>query len=393
MDVRVTRREFLERSAQAAALALLASCAPAPQPTATFQTTKGITPTMTLDNLDLKIGQMLLVGFRGFELTNDNPIIADLRERNIGGVVLFDYDVPTQTRERNVKSPEQVKALCATLQKIASTRLLISIDQEGGYVARFKERYGFPSTVSQQELGTRNDLAYTRQVAEATAKTLAEVGVNLNLAPVVDLNTNPENPVIGKIERSFSADPTIVTNHALELIKAHHERGVLTTLKHFPGHGSSKADSHLGFVDVTQTWTRAELDPYARIIQAGQCDAVMTAHVFNANLDPKLPATLSKKILTGILRDELKFDGVVITDDMGMKAIADNYGFESAIQLAIDAGADLIALANNSTMFEPNLAERAFTIIKQLVDKGQVSRERIEQSYQRIVQFKARLKE
>jgi beta-N-acetylhexosaminidase len=380
----MTRREFLTLSA-----ALLAGCAPTPQ-SPTPAPTKGITVTTTPDNLNGMIGQMLMIGFRGFEVNDASPIARDVRERHIGSVVLFDYDVATQKRERNVQSPEQVKALCAALQSIAPTKLLIAIDQEGGKVARLTERYGFPATVSQQTLGTKNDLVYTRQVADTTAKTLADVGINLNLAPVVDLNTNPDNPVIGKIERSFSADASVVTNHACELIAAHHARGVLTTLKHFPGHGSSKADSHLGFVDVTQTWSRVELEPYRQIIAAGECDAVMTAHVFNANLDAQLPATLSQKILTGILRDELKFDGVIITDDMGMGAIAQHYGFEHALELAINAGADILALANNSATFDENIATRAFAEIKQLVNDGKISRARIEQSYQRVMRLKSR---
>ncbi len=347
--------------------------------------------TPTQDNLDVMIGQILMVGFRGFEVNDASPIARDLRERHMGSVVLFDYDVATQKRERNVKSPAQVKQLCAALQKIAPTKLLIAIDQEGGKVARLTERYGFPATVSQQTLGTKNDLPYTRQVADTTAKTLADAGINLNLAPAVDLNTNPNNPVIGKIERSFSADANVVTNHARELMQAHHARNVLTTLKHFPGHGSSKDDSHLGFVDVTQTWARTELEPYRKIIAAGECDTVMTAHVFNANLDPKLPATLSKNIITGILRDELKFDGVVITDDMGMGAISQNYGFENAIELALNAGVDMLALANNSDPFDENIATRAHTAIKRMVNEGKVPRARIEQAYRRVTRLKARL--
>ncbi|MBI5653163.1 MAG: glycoside hydrolase family 3 [Chloroflexi bacterium] len=381
----MTRREFLALGA-----ALLAGCAPMPQipPPAP---TKGITVTATPDNLDVMIGQILMIGFRGFDANTDSAIARDLRERHIGSVVLFDYDLATQKRERNVQSPEQVKALCAALQNIAPTKLLIAIDQEGGKVARLTERYGFPPTVSQQTLGAKNDLAYTRQVADTTAQTLASAGINLNLAPVVDLNTNPNNPVIGKIERSFSDDANSVTNHALEIMRAHHARNVLTTLKHFPGHGSSKDDSHLGFVDVTQTWSRGELEPYRKIIAAGQCDTIMTAHVFNANLDSQLPATLSQNILTGILRAELKFDGVIITDDMGMGAIAQHYGFDHALELAINAGADILALANNSATFDENIATRAFVAIKQLVRDGKIPVARIEQAYARVMRLKARL--
>jgi beta-N-acetylhexosaminidase len=161
-------------------------------------------------------------------------------------------------------------------------------------------------------------------------------------------------------------------------------------LKHFPGHGSSRDDSHLGFVDVTNTWARAELEPYARLIAAGQCDAVMTAHIFNANLDPSLPATLSERIITGLLRDELRFDGVIVSDDMQMKAISDHYGFETAIRLAMEAGVDILAIANNS-VFEPDVAARAIAVIQRLVQEGRISAARIEQSYQRIMRLKARL--
>lgn len=342
----------------------------------------------TLD-LDFKIGQMLMIGFRGLTLDN-NPIVQELRDLRIGAVVLFDYDVPTQKPERNIQAPQQLRALTETLQKTSSTRLLIAIDQEGGRVARLKERYGFPPSVSQQTLGTRNDLEQTRRAAETTAQTLATHGINLNLAPAVDLNINPENPIIGKIERSFSADPTIVTNHARVVIEAHHKFGVLTTLKHFPGHGSSRDDSHLGFVDVTQTWTRAELEPFARLIAAGQADAIMTAHVFNAHLDPDFPATLSKKIIDGILRDELQYDGVVISDDLQMKAIAAHFGLATALERAVNAGVDMIALGNNLN-YEPDLPARAFNTLKQLVRDEKISAARIDQAYQRIARLKERL--
>ena len=232
-----------------------------------------------------------MVGFRGLALTNDDPIVADIQTRHIGGVFLFDFDVLTNKPVRNIQSPAQVKALVASLQKIAPTPLLIGIDQEGGKVARLNEKHGFPPTVSEQYLGALNDLKVTRQYADQTATLLSQLGINLNLAPVVDLNTNPNNPVIGKVERSFSADPTIVTNHARQVIEAHHARAVMTTLKHFPGHGSSTSDSHQGFVDVTDTWSPKELEPYKNIIRAGQADVIMTAHIFNAKLDANVPAT------------------------------------------------------------------------------------------------------
>lgn len=303
-----------------------------------------------------------MVGFRGLKLERDNPILADIREGRVGGVVLFDYDVPSKSPIRNIESPKQVKALIKDLRRVAPGPLLVAVDQEGGRVARLKEKFGFPPSVSAKSLGALDDAAATRKAALATAETLAEAGFDLNFAPVVDLDVNPANPVIGGLERSFSADPDIVTRHAAEVVKAHRECGVLTCLKHFPGHGSSRADSHLGFVDLTETWSRKELEPYARLIGAGLCDSVMTAHIFNAALDSDLPATLSAKVITGMLREGLAYGGPVISDDMQMKAISANYGFEDAIRKAIAAGVDILVFANNS-VFDPDVAVKAYKLI------------------------------
>jgi beta-N-acetylhexosaminidase len=341
-------------------------------------------------SLDAKIGQMLMVGFRGLMVGEDHFIVRDIRERSLGGVVLFDYDVPNDEPLRNVESPAQVKALIDTLQSVSPTPLLVAVDHEGGIVTRLREEHGFPSTLSHQALGEADDIAFTREQAAMMAQTLAELGFNLNLAPVVDVNVNPANPIIAKHGRSFSGDPEIVTRQALEFVRAHHKQGVLCTLKHFPGHGSSTGDSHRGFVDITETWTRSELLPYARIIGAGLADAIMTAHVFNANLDADYPATLSHRIITGILREELGFGGVVISDDMQMRAIVDHHGFEAAIQGAIEAGVDVIAFANNS-VYEEDVAVRAATLIKQAVQNGAISVARIDEAYRRVVRLKQRL--
>lgn len=347
-------------------------------------------PAMPEVNLDMKIGQMLMVGFRGLELDVAQSIVKDIQERFLGGVVLFDYDVPARSPVRNIESPDQLKSLSAALQSLAPIPLLLATDQEGGQIRRLKQQHGFPPTVSAQYLGTVNDLTLTYQQAAAMAETLAQVGINLNLAPVVDLNTNPDNPIIGRYERSFGAAPDTVTNHAREFIKAHHSQGVLCTLKHFPGHGSSTGDSHLGLVDVTNTWSPAELEPYAHIIKAGLADAIMTAHVFHTGLDPDYPATLSKPIITGILRENLHYDGVVISDDMQMGAIANHYGFETAIQATIEAGVDIIAIANNS-VYEDDVVARTVTVIKKLLQNGKIEEARLDESYQRIQRLKRKL--
>ena len=344
---------------------------------------------MNID-LDVKIGQMIMIGFRGLELQSDNPVLRDLQKLHAGSIVFFAYDVARKVPVFNIESPAQVRALTSALQKAATLPLLISIDQEGGKVNRLTEEQGFPPSASAAHLGSLNDLLTTSHYAALTADTLADIGINLNLAPSVDLNINPDNPIIARRERSYSSDPAVVIAHATEVIKSHHARGVLCTLKHFPGHGSSSHDSHLGFVDVTSSWRDAELEPYKSIIGAGMCDAMMTAHIYNANLDPDFPATLSRRIITGILREQLRFDGVVISDDMQMKAISDHYGLETAVHRAIEAGVDIISFANNS-MYEPDIVLKATDIIKKLVRTGVISEARIEDSFRRISTLKNRM--
>jgi len=259
-------------------------------------------------------------------------------------------------------------------------------------VCRLRPSRGFPETMPAQYLGQANDLSLTNREALKIAKTLSKAGINLNLAPVVDLNINPDNPVIGKLERSFSADPEIVTNHTEEFIKAHREIGILCALKHFPGHGSSTQDSHKGLTDITKTWTERELVPYQELIVQDLADIIMTAHVYNAELDHRYPATLSKAIITGILRDRLNYDGVVISDDMQMGAIADHYGFETAIELTLKAGVDIILIGNNSE-YDETAAARAVNVIKKMVSSGRISPDRVNQSYLRIQRLKQKLQQ
>lgn len=346
------------------------------------------------ETLEKKIGQMLLIGFRGMEIDENNPIYEDLRQGRVGGVVLYDYDVVKGAYDRNIESPEQVKALnqsISQLYKYADAPPFISVDQEGGRICRLKEKYGFPKTYSQQYLGELNNSDSTRANARVIASTLNDNYFNLNFAPVVDLNVNPDCPAIGKLERSFSSDPDVVFAHSSIVIEEHNDFSIATALKHFPGHGSSKADSHEGFTDVTDTWSEAELEPYSRLIDAGKVKMVMTAHIFNANLDANYPATLSKNIITGILREQMGYDGVIVTDDMNMGAIAENYGLETAIELSIVAGADILLFANNLT-YDPDIAVKARDIILNLISEGKISKDRIDESYDRIMKLKNEMK-
>jgi beta-N-acetylhexosaminidase len=334
-----------------------------------------------------KIGQMLLIGFRGLEADEQSPIIRDIRAGRVGGVVLFDRDLALKTVERNIRSPRQVKKLIAQLQNAAATPLLIAVDQEGGQVARLKEEYGFPATVTAQSLGDLDDPGETRRQAGIIAATLAKAGFNLNFAPLVDLNMNPGNPIIGKYQRSFSADPDVVIRHALAVIEAQREYGITSCLKHFPGHGSSRQDSHLGFTDVSATWEPLELAPYSGLIARGMAIAVMTAHIFNRHLDPEFPATLSKKTITGLLRKEMHFAGAVISDDLDMKAISTEYSRETALELAINACTDIILIANN-LVYEQDVAIRMHEMILELITAKRISTARIDQACRRVMDLK-----
>lgn len=344
-----------------------------------------------VDSLDFKIGQMLMVGFRGLEVNDTSRIIRDIRNYHIGGVILFDYDVPAKSPVRNIASMEQLQRLNRRLQRYSTYHLLISVDQEGGKVARLKPKFGFPDLPSAAHLGQLNNPDSTAFYAHQTADMLKHLGFNMNFAPVVDLNTNPNNPVIGKLDRSFGASPNIVTQHAELMLKAYEKHNVAGALKHFPGHGSAWNDSHVGMADVSETWQPVELEPYRELIQKDLVQVIMTAHVFNEQLDDTYPATLSKATLNGLLRQKLNFDGVIISDDMQMQAIRDFYGTEEAVLLAIEAGVDILLFANNS-IFDPDIARKAHQAIRQAVDSGRLSAERIDQSYDRIMKLKRALR-
>jgi beta-N-acetylhexosaminidase len=290
------------------------------------------------------LGQLLLVGFVGTRVEGNAEVERLVCHVRVGGVVLLE--------QPNITGPDQLAALTADLQRRArectGRPLLVAVDAEGGRIMRLSPRGGWDATLSHRELGEANDLALTRLEAQRIGLMLREAGINWNLAPVVDVGYNPANPVIVGHDRSFAASPLLVTAHAREYLEGMRSAGVLTTLKHFPGHGSSYADSHLGFVDVTTTANPTiELTPYRALLPEGSVDAVMTAHVFNRTLDPEHPATLSHAIVTGLLRRRLGFSGVVVSDDMRMGAIALQYGVGEAAVLALTAGVDVLLIAGD----------------------------------------------
>lgn len=338
---------------------------------------------------DVMIGQMLMAGFRGFDAPKDSRIARDIRDYHLGGVILFDYDMFWGSGRRNIKSPEQVSALNADLRSYADIPLLIGVDQEGGQVQRLKKKYGFHETPSALAICTAGEFK-VRMAAYMVGSTCSANGFNLDFAPVVDVAVNPDSPVIGKLERSFSSDPDKVARCAEIYMGELRRSKTIACLKHFPGHGSAGTDSHKGLTDVTETWTKDELIPYRALISKGLPRMIMTAHIFNAELDPDYPATLSQKTITGLLRNELGYDGVVITDDMTMGAITEFYGRDEAIRLAIRAGADILLFGNNID-YDKNIVAKAHQAIRRMVDNGTIPLERIQQSYDRIMKLKATL--
>lgn len=340
--------------------------------------------TSSEDQLLQDIGEMLLVGFRGTSIDENNHIVSDITEYHVGNIILFEYDAPTGTRHRNISSPKQVKQLCHDLQKIANGHLLIGIDQEGGKVTRLRTQDGFPTTLSAQASEQAGFDGVERN-AHIIAQELNDAGINLNFAPCVDVNINPNCPIIGKLGRSFSNDPERVSECARIWIEEQQKAGVISCLKHFPGHGSATGDTHAGLVDVTETWQEKELIPYTNLIEKGLVEMVMVAHVINKQLGDNLPASLSPMMVTEKLRNELGFNGVIVTDDLAMGAIAKQYGFEEAIKLAILAGCDMLCLSNNGGgTYDPNMVSRAVNAILQLVENGELSAETIHTSAERI---------
>lgn len=339
------------------------------------------------DSIDLMIGQMIMIGIGDFNQVNPNErIFYDIKSGSVGGVVLYEKNILFEDPK-----PE-LALLVETLQKNASIPLFVSIDEEGGKVSRMKTRYGFPQNVSAQYLGDMDNLDSTRFYANQTATLLSSFGINMNYAPVVDVNLNPKNPVIGGLSRSYSQEYKSVTQHAHEVITHHNKQAVVPVLKHFPGHGSSKNDTHLGLADVTDTWQIEEMYPYSALIDSGVVKAIMTAHIVNKTLDSdRNPATLSKKIVTDMLREFMGFEGVIISDDMQMGAINNEYGLREAIRLSIDAGVDMLMFANNVNENERISATAIHGIIKDLLFEGLISRERIYESYQRIMQLKSEI--
>lgn len=338
------------------------------------------------DSLRHMAAKMLMVGFKGDSITEDNPVNGYLTDLGVGGIILFDVDLTgsAELGSRNITTAERLTKLTADLKRLSNGRVLIAVDQEGGRVQRLKPQYGYTKLPSAQYIGSVDNPDTTAFYGRLMAKELAEAGVNVNLAPELDVHRD-SCPVIGRFGRAYSENPEKVALHAGITIDCLHDKGILAAVKHFPGHGSAMADSHYGLTDVTSTWSPEELEPFKQLIADKKVDMVMTAHIFNRQLDADMPATLSHHVLTDILRDSLGFEGVILTDDMYMQGIIDNYSIEEAVIDAINAGADMLIMGNNiSTGFEPDRPARITEIIVNAVKAGKIDAERLVESNRRI---------
>ncbi len=334
------------------------------------------------EDVELKklIGRMIVVGFPTQTIDENSQIVKDIQAYDLGGVILFDKFYNDRAKTKNISSPSQLQVLTSQLQKFSNKPLLISIDQEGGRVARLKPSYGFLKIPSAKDV-SKLSVSEIKKIYDAQSAMLHDNGINTNFAPVVDLATNPKNKVIYGLNRSYGASSDAVVKYAKILIDSQTKQNVISVLKHFPGHGSSLGDSHKGFVDISKTWRPKEITPYYKLINAGRVDMLMTAHVFNSHFDEKYPATLSYYVNTKLLREQLHFNGVVISDDMQMKAITKHFSLKQSLTLAINSGVDIVLFGNQ--LGSQSVSELVEIIYSQ-VKNGVIKKQRILEANKRI---------
>ncbi len=326
-------------------------------------------------SIEERVGQVFMVGFSGTSPEDAAPAIRDLKA---GGIIYF---------ARNVGTVEETAALSAALQDMAvqvsakNLPLLISIDQEGGLVSRLTK--GLPGMPGPAALGATGDPGLTEEVSRAIGIQLRAAGINMNLAPVLDVNDNPANPVIGV--RSFGGDPDVVVPHGCAAVRGYLSSGVCPVGKHFPGHGNTSVDSHLDLPVLDHGIERleeVELAPFRAAVAEG-LPAIMTAHIVFKALDPKNPATMSAAVLNGLLREKIGFRGLILTDCMEMQAVARYPGTVEASLLAFKAGADLLLISHTLA-----LQEKAYYALLSAVRSGEIGEERLNSSVNRILDLK-----
>jgi len=343
-------------------------------------------------SLDKSLGSMLMVGFYGTSISPQSQICKDIKKYNLAGIILFDFNPINRKKAKNISSKSQLKKLTSDLQNCShDKKLLIAVDQEGGFVQRLKRKYGFKGNFPKaSNISIRNDVD-VENIYNSMAEELKSVGINYNLAPVVDLSINKKNRVIYKLGRSFGRNPREVAHYSSIFLKSMHKYDILTSLKHFPGHGSSTGDTHKGFVDVSKEWKKEELEPYKILIKTKKVDTIMIAHIFNKRYDNLYPATLSKNIVTKLLRKDLGFNGVVITDDLQMGAITKRYKLEDTIQLAINAGDDILLFGNQLDPAHTVKTEILINTIKSLLKSKKIKLQTIKNSNKRVQNLKNKL--
>ncbi len=330
-------------------------------------------------NLDEMIGQMIIVGYHGDNVESEGfkTILKQINNNQISGVILF---------EHNIKDKKNLIEMTKKIKTTNSKYIpFISIDQEGGYVQRLNKKNGFKDYPTFQSVSNMT-IKNASEIYNEMAFELYQSGFNLNFTPCVDLSTNKDS-IISKKERSFSNDYNKVIDYSKIVINEHKKYNVITTLKHFPGHGSAIGDTHLGFVDATSTWNKNELQPYISLLKYNPNQMVMVAHTFNGNFDSQYPSSLSKKTINGYLRKKLKFNGVVITDDLDMLAIKNNYTLDETVINAINAGVNILLFCNFKED-NPQLPEKIHNIIINAINEGKIDKNDIKVSYNKILKLK-----
>jgi beta-N-acetylhexosaminidase len=334
------------------------------------------------------IGQMIMVGFNGFDLREKDPLLASIQAGRAGNSILFERGT---AGTKNIESPGQVRLLTARLQKTAPRPLCIAVVQEGGRAQALTPERGFEGGPAAAILG-RGGPDATRAAARRMGLEMAALGINFDFAPVADLQIHlgkPFHSAIAGTQRSFGANPELVAVHVIAFGEGLAQAGVAPCLKHFPGCGSAGEDVRDSLPDISATWRPAELIPFQKAIQAAWPGAVMPGRLHHRGLDALQPAGLSAPVLTGLLRGKMGFTGVIISDDMQRSAPAGYYSLEDRILLAVEAGVDILLFGNNSNAPEVS-ADEAHAALLRLVRHGRISPVRIEESFARISRLKQR---
>jgi beta-N-acetylhexosaminidase len=358
--------------------------------------------------LQRKIGQLLAVGIHGTDLSDARiqQVIQQAEAGLIGGVIIYRY---------NIVNREQLTELLQGLQR-AKTQfpLLVFVDQEGGKIQRIDSSLGFHDTPSAQDIANSATVAQARQIYADLGQELHATGFNVDLAPCVDLDDDPSCPAIGQLARSYGTDPELVADYGQAMINGLKDHGVFSCIKHYPGHGRARGDSHTGLLDITNTWSAVELEPFKRLVERGVVDAVMTSHLVHQDVDHGTPVTFSRHWLQR-LRNEVGFDGLIVADDLHMGAIISHYSLSETVIQGLNAGLDQLMFSNNPLAAQPQgirhdvqadveqvvtgqwqvpdpgLPEKINSAVLSAISDGRLTRDVIEHAYQRVTALKATL--